>query len=54
MNAHCLKRIGPEAEECQKLIAAHKVCLRKEGFNVSPAEAIQLLGTCSHHRPNLH
>ena len=25
---------GPEAEQCQKLIEAHKACLRKEGFNV--------------------
>lgn len=25
---------GPEAEQCQKLIEAHKACLRKEGFKV--------------------
>ena len=25
---------GPEAEVCKKLIEAHKVCLRKEGFKV--------------------
>jgi len=25
---------GPEAEECKKLIEAHKACLRKEGFKV--------------------
>ena len=26
---------GPEAEECRRLIEAHKQCLRAEGFNVS-------------------
>ena len=25
---------GPEAEQCQKLIEAHKACLRKQGFKV--------------------
>ena len=34
--------LGPEAEECQKLIAAHKDCLRKEGFNVRQNAHIDL------------
>ena len=43
--AKCFNLTGPEAEECQKLIAAHKACLRKEGFNVSP---FTMLDTCKH------
>lgn len=30
----CVVLHGPEAEECKKLIEAHKACLRKEGFKV--------------------
>ena len=37
----CVTLHGPEAEQCQKLIEAHKVCLRAEGFKV-------------HHTPPLH
>lgn len=28
------RSVGPEAEECKRLIEAHKACLRKEGFKV--------------------
>ena len=34
-SAKSLSSAGPEAEECQKLIAAHKECLHKEGFKVT-------------------
>jgi len=30
----CVIVHGPEAEQCQKLIEAHKICLRAEGFKV--------------------
>lgn len=30
----CIATHGPESTECAKLIEAHKVCLRKEGFHV--------------------
>ncbi|EIE23182.1 cytochrome C oxidase copper chaperone, partial [Coccomyxa subellipsoidea C-169] len=30
----CVARYGPESDRCQKLIEAHKQCLRAEGFNV--------------------
>jgi cytochrome c oxidase assembly protein subunit 17 len=30
----CIVNHGPEAEQCQKLIEAHKECLRSEGFKV--------------------
>lgn len=30
----CVALFGPEAEQCQRLIEAHKVCLRSEGFKV--------------------
>ena len=26
---------GPDSEQCQKLIEAHKECLRAEGFKVA-------------------
>lgn len=32
----CTTTYGPEDPKCAPLIEAHKVCLRKEGFNVSP------------------
>ena len=31
----CTTTYGPEDPKCAPLIEAHKVCLRKEGFNVS-------------------
>lgn len=30
----CIALHGPDSEECQKLIEAHKACLRAEGFKV--------------------
>lgn len=33
----CTTTHGPEAPQCQKLIEAHKECLRAEGFNVRAA-----------------
>lgn len=30
----CTIQYGPEAQECQEKIEAHKQCLRAEGFNV--------------------
>lgn len=33
----CTTLNGPEAPQCQKLIEAHKQCLRGEGFNVGAA-----------------
>ncbi|WPT12765.1 Cytochrome c oxidase copper chaperone 1 [Picochlorum sp. SENEW3] len=30
----CIALHGPDSEECQKLIEAHKACLRAEGFKI--------------------
>ncbi|CAL8465331.1 g4866 [Coccomyxa elongata] len=30
----CVAQYGPDSEQCQKLIEAHKQCLRAEGFNI--------------------
>ena len=36
----CVATYGPEAEQCQVLIEAHKLCLRAEGFNVCVLAAL--------------
>jgi len=42
----CVIVHGPEAEQCQKLIEAHKICLRAEGFKVRyilPSSAVHFI-----------
>ncbi len=49
--AAVLLHAGPESEQCQRLIEAHKQCLRAEGFNVRATASCQhLASACMCHQ----